>query len=80
MKDKNVKYLGLGICVSKPLLNISCYWKENLFHIHVCLCTLQEIFQCKYNEVTLYYMIMWLAKKLNSRFQKTWYHIHQQEL
>ena len=30
----------------------SCYRKENLLHIHVCLCTLQEFFHSKYNEVT----------------------------
>ena len=25
-------------------MNIPCYWKESLIHIHICLCILQNIF------------------------------------
>ena len=44
---RSTTYLSLRICVSKPLLDISGYWKENFLHIHVCLCTLQVFFQYK---------------------------------
>ena len=36
------EYLSPIIRFCKPFLNVTGYWKENLLHVQICLCTLQN--------------------------------------
>lgn len=40
-------YLRLRICLSKPLLDVTCNGEKHLLHIKVCLGTLQNTVRCE---------------------------------
>lgn len=66
-------HLRLGISLWKSLFDISCYRKENLLDIQVCLCTLQQIIENKLIIHQLWYkechrLKLWFSLTVSKNF------------